>query len=535
MSTRGDARDLSAEGADGAQGAEAGLDAAGGAGGQHRAADAGPAVPRGSWSAAGALTAVLVALGGRFGFHRDELYFIAAGHHPAWGYPDQPPLVPLLAAGWSSVVADNLWAFRLVPALVAGAIVVVGSLTSRAMGGTRAEQVATAVATAVCALVGAAGPLFSTTTFDVLGTATTLLLLVRALQAPPGPQLRAWVWVGLAAGVTMQIKTLIGFAAVAALVGLLIAGPREPLRRPGPYLAAVIAALLAAPNLLWQAANGWPQIEMGRQIAAGSSGTSTERWLVVPMQLLIVGPLLGVVLVIGLVELLRAGSPASRWRPYRWIGVAYVAMLVIVVVTGGKPYYSAGLMLPLLAAGVPTVLRWASASSAARWAIGVLLAVHVVGSALITLPLTAPGSAVTEFANGPNPDQGETVGWDRFVAGVWSRATLGTAQAVVTGNYGEAGALDQARRRGVPGVPPVYSGHNAYAEWGPPPETVQTVAFVGWFDPAELSRWFGRCDETGVVDNGYGLDNEEQGAPIRLCRDRRLPWSQLWPQLEHLG
>ena len=288
----------------------------------------------------------------------------------------------------------------------------------------------------------------------------------------------------------MEVKTLVAVAAVAALAGLLAAGPREPLRRPGPYVAAaLVAAVLAAPNLVWQAANGWPQLEMGRQIAAGSSGTSTERWLVVPMQLLIVGPLLGVVLVVGLVALLRS----ARWRPYRWIGVAYLVMLAIVVVTGGKPYYSAGLMLPLLAAGVPTVLRWAERSLGARVAVAALLVVHVAGSALITLPLTTPGSPVTAFANGPNPDQGETVGWDRFVGVVTSVATLVRAQAIVTRNYGEAGALDQARRRGLPGIPPVYSGHNAYAEWGPPPETVQAAVFAGWFDQAQLALWFGSC------------------------------------------
>jgi hypothetical protein len=498
---------------------------------------AGAAVPRGSWLAAGVLTAVLALVGGRYGFHRDELYFIEAGHHPAWGYPDQPPLVPLLAAGWDTLVGSRLWLFRLLPAVVAGAIVVVASLTARVMGATRTEQVWTAAATASCALLMGAGHLFSTTTFDIAATATTLLLLLHALQAPRERELRAWLWVGLAAGVTMQVKTLVGFAALAALAGLLAVGPREPLRRPGPYLAAVVAALLAAPNLVWQAANGWPQVEMGRQIAAGSSATSSDRWLVIPMQLLIVGPLLGVVLVAGLVALLR--SP--RWRPHRWVGVAYLVLLAIVIVTGGKPYYCAGLMLPLLAAGVPWVLGLAARSRGWRVAIVALVAVHVVGSALITLPLTTPASPVTAFANGPNPDQGETVGWDRFVEQVEPTASVTLVAgydgnwAVLTRNYGEAGALSRYRRSAQEPMPPVYSGHNAYGEWGPPPEAVRRVVVVGWFETSELLRWFETCRDVRRIDNGVGLENEEQGAPVRICEAPRRPWSQLWPEVRHLG
>ena len=491
---------------------------------------AAPAVPRGSWLAAAAVTLVLAALGGRYGFHRDELYFIEAGHHPAWGYPDQPPLVPLLATAWSDLTGGSLWAFRLVPALLTGLLVVVGSLTARAMGGTGAEQVGTAIATAVTALFVGAGHLFSTTTFDILGTATALLLTIRAVQATPEREMRAWLAAGLAAGVTMEVKTLVATVAVAALVGLLAAGPREPLRGPGPYAAAVLAAVLAAPNLVWQAANGWPQLEMARQIAAGSSGTSTDRWLLVPMQFLIVGPVIGVVLVSGLVALLRT----PRWRPYRWLGVAYLVLLAIVLVTGGKAYYPAGLMLPLLVAGVAAALRGAAPSEGRTITLGALLVVHLVGTALITLPVSTAGSPITRFAVGANPDLGETIGWDQFVPAVMNSALAEpTSTAILTVNYGEAGALDKARREGIP-LPPVFSGHNAYGLWGPPPESATDVIVVGRYPDERLARWFERCRVVWRVDDTVDIDNEEQGAPIRACDGRKAPWSQLWPEVRHL-
>jgi hypothetical protein len=490
-----------------------------------------PAVPRGAWLAAAGAFAVLAAAGGRYGFHRDELYFIEAGHHPAWGYPDQPPLVPLIATGWAEVTGGSLWAFRLVPALLIGLLVVVASLTSRAMGGSRGEQVATAVAAAVTSLFAGTGHLFSTTTFDILATATTLLLLIHALQAPRERELRAWLVTGLAAGLTMEIKTLVAFVAVAALVGLLTAGPREALRRPGPYLAALIAAVLAAPYLVWQAANGWPQLEIGRSIANGGSTSSADRPLVVPLQLLQVGPPIAVVMVVGLVALWRS----ERWRAYRWIGHAYVALLVIVVVTGGKPYYSGGLMLPLLAAGVPWVLSGARDRSG-RIGTALALTGQIVGTAVFTLPIATPGSPLTAFAAGPNPDGAETIGWDTLVTQVEKAAADLPAgrSAILTVNYGEAGALDRARRDGA-NLPPVYSGQNGYGEWGPPPAAVTTVLVVGDYTDATLAAWFGSCRQVTRLDNGYDVDNEEQGAPVRECTALTASWTDLWPKIRRLS
>ena len=371
--------------------------------------------PPGTFAVAAVLGAVLALAGGRYGYHRDELYFVVAGRHPAFGYPDQPPLVPLLAAGWDAVTGGHLWAFRLLPALVAALVVVVASATCARLGGSRPAQVGTALVTALCTFTVAMGHLFSTSTFTLLLTAVTVLLLVRALQ---DGDLRAWLLTGLAAGVAMQVQILPAFVLASCLVGLLVAGPREQLRRPGPYLAAAVAGVLAAPYLVWQAVHGWPQLDVARSIAAGGSTSSAARWQLIPFQLVMVGPLISPVLVVGVVALLRS----ARFRAYRWLGIGYLVLLVVFTVTGGKPYYATGMIPAVLAPGVIVTLDWIGTSAARRRIAAAVLVAHAVPTAFLCLPLAPVNSPVYQVANAVNPDTGETVGWDRLIGQVASVA-----------------------------------------------------------------------------------------------------------------
>src|SRR5258708_36294518 len=81
--------------------------------------------------------AILVHLltNGRYGYFRDELYYIACGRHLAFGYVDQPPLSILLIRLSQLLLGDSLFAIRLLPALAGGAIVSLTGITAREMGG----------------------------------------------------------------------------------------------------------------------------------------------------------------------------------------------------------------------------------------------------------------------------------------------------------------------------------------------------------------------------------------------------------------
>src|SRR5918999_588814 len=113
---------------------------------------------------AAAVAVVLVALAGRYGYHRDELYFLAAGDHLAWGYADQGPLTPLIARAMSELAPESLTVLRLPSALSAGAIVLLTGLLARELGGSERAALIAAGCAAAGTVVLFTGHLLSTST-----------------------------------------------------------------------------------------------------------------------------------------------------------------------------------------------------------------------------------------------------------------------------------------------------------------------------------------------------------------------------------
>jgi 4-amino-4-deoxy-L-arabinose transferase-like glycosyltransferase len=481
---------------------------------------------------AAAVVAVLMLTAGRYGYHRDELYFLRAGRHLAWGYVDQPPLTPFLARLISAIAPESLTALRLPSALATGLVVLLTGLIARELGAPRRAQLLAAASMAMSALLLAVGHLLSTSTFDLLAWTAISWLVVRVLR---GGDQRLWLAIGLVAGVGLLNKALVAFLAAGLVIAVMIAGPRDILRSRWLWLGAAITVALWSPNLAWQASHGWPQLELSRAIAAGSSGTSVDRVTFVPYQLVLISPLLVPVWLVGLVLLLR--DPAMR--QVRAFGWTYLLLLVVFVLSGGKPYYLGGLYPVLLAAGAEPTLGWLrrGRERVRRFLLGTALALSGLISSVLMLPLLPASLLHATPVVAINYDAGETVGWPRFaeeVAAVYRGLPEDErARAVLlTRNYGEAGALDHYGP--AVGLPPAYSGHNSYWSWGPPPDTGGPVIAVGL--PEEgLQPFFGEVQLAGRIDNGLALENDEQGAMIWICRRQLVPWTQIWPQLRRLG
>jgi hypothetical protein len=163
----------------------------------------------------------------------------------------------------------------------------------------------------------------------------------------------------------------------------------------------------------------------------------------------------------------------------------------------------------------------------------------VVVSALVnvvaTLPVLPP--AALNPVNGMNKEQGEQVGWPTLVdavADAWQRIPAGERDRAVifAQNYGEAGAI--ARYGPARGLPDAYSGHMSYADWGAPPDTADgPVVLVQYPGNRTIGRFFADCVPVATVDNGFGLENDEEGTVVQLCAGPVDDWSAMWSRLRH--
>ena len=473
---------------------------------------------------------VLVAFAGRYGYHRDELYFLSSARRLAWGYVDQPPITPAIARVSELVAPGSLVALRVWPACFTAVSVVLTALCARELGARRLGQGAVAIAVAAAPGVLAVGHLLSTSTLDVTLWVGVTFLVLRLLRT--GDR-RLWLPVGAVLGFGLMNKWTIGFLVVGLLAGI-VAGPQRKLLAT-PWLAAggVVALAMWAPNLWWQADHGWPQIEMIFGIQERASGVG-ETLLWFPLQLAITGFLATPLWVAGLWRVLRSDEA----RPWRALGIAYLVLAVpLAVAAGDKPYYVAALYLPLAAAGAVPFERWweRHAAHLRRVLVPAGLALLTVAGYPIVLPVLPASTLADVPLQEANYDLGEQIGWPTFVAQIeeaWAAIPPGerATAIVLTGNYGEAGAIERYGRS----LPTPYSGHNTWWWWRTPPSDTATVLAVG-FPEHLLRRHFGEVEMIGELDNGLGVETEEQGAPLWIARAPKEPLPAMWVELRHVN
>lgn len=450
----------------------------------------------------------------QWGYHGDELYFLAAGRHLNVSYADQPPLLPLMARLADSVFAGSLLGLRLPAIALTTAGVLVTALIARELGGRRRAQAMAAATYAVSPQVAIGGRLLVTPTVDIFFCGVLTLLLIRWARCRHD---RILLWAGVVVALALQTKYLLALFCLACLASALVVGPRTLLRRPLLWMAAALTMLTTLPSLVWQYEHGWPQLELLDVVPREVSHVG-GRLSFLPLAELNAGIVAGAVLAgYGLARLLRA----PYLRGYRFLGVTCTVVTAVFLAAGGRYYYCAG-YFPLCWAVAAADCQWFPPARWWRWLVS-WPSVALSATLMVTLGAVAPlpwaRSTVNYLAS-------ETGGWQELVstvAGTYRRLPpqIASTAIVLTEHYWQASALDRFGSR--QGLPHPYSFSRGYWYLGRPPERSGAVLFVG-SDPEPLRR---SCRPLATIATIRGVAVNK----IWLCTGPHPSWSALWPTL----
>jgi hypothetical protein len=469
----------------------------------------------------------------RYGFHRDELQFLSDAKHLDWGFAAYPPLTPFLERVSLSIFGVSLVGLRLFSVLAQSAAIVLTGLMARELGGGCLAQVAAAFAVALSPLPLFEGTEFQYSTFDYLWWVLIAYCVVRLLKSDDP---RWWLGVGTALGLGLLTKYSIAFY-VAGIVGGLVLTPARKFLRSGWFWGGVVLALaIFLPNFLWQVQHGFISYHFLQHIHARDVGEGRANGFLLQQFLICTNLFAAPLWLGGLIWSLRS-------RHYRMVAWMYLIPLALFFLAKGRAYYLAAAYPMLMAMGAAAGERWVARLNrpwritveAAYFGLVGLCGIYIVA---LIIPLASVGP-LKEFALKRNDDLREEFGWREIVKSVAAiRDSLPAADqanvGVVTGNYGEQGAIEifgpQYR------LPPPISGTNSAWLRGYPSTQPTTLIVLG-VSMTRAQKLFTSCRVAGHIQIPDRVKNEESEyhPDILVCGSPKKPWPDFWTDFQNFG
>ena len=480
--------------------------------------------------------------GPNYGYFRDELYYLACGEHPAWGYVDQPPLIGWIAWLLQHSIGTSIWALRLLPAMAGAGAVLLAGLLAREQGGRRWAMFLAALGTLVAPVLLALSHLFTMNAFDPLLWTAIAYLVVRIAK---GGNERLWILAGVLAGITILNKYGIIFWFSGLFVGMLLTPLRRSFRQPWLWLGIAIAVVMVLPNFLWQWQHQFPFLELMRNVRRNGRDIALPPLAFLKAQAEMLGYVAPLLVIFAL-----AFAFTRSGRVFRALGWGYIVFLAEMMALHGKMYYLAPVYPMMFAAGAV----WVESVTVETWWFWAkpALTVFMAGVSAVYAPTILPILSVPDFLayehkmgieqqKFENQPQGvlpqiyaDMFGWEEMAKTVATYyRTLSPEEqsktAIFTNNYGDGGAIDFFGPRY--GLPKSIGNHQSYWIWGPRQYTGESLIVLGDHDERNMQT---KCKSYSIVGSTkHPLSRPDEWANIYHCRGFKWNLQEIWPKTKH--
>jgi hypothetical protein len=478
-----------------------------------------------------------------YGYHRDELYYVAIADGFSFFNLDMPPVSPLYLKLFLVLFGHSLKVVHLAASVCGSLVIVFSCLIAKELGGRRYSMILAGTVLLFSGIV-TFGSLYTYDDVSFVLWAAVLYLIMRMLN---GADQRLWLPAGLLLGLGMLTKLTILFLGLAIFLSLWVIPERRWFTRPWIWLGALIALLCAIPYVLWQWSHGWYFLSYASTYAGRTTHASPVLdflWnQLLPNNLACVP-----VWLTGLIMLLFR----RQWAAYRFFGFCYLVLCLAIFFLGGQFYFMIPIYGVLIAAGSVGIEQWLDKRAelgrgrvTPRVAIPVLylllsapmlpylvpvlpvdLLIKYVRPVGVTAGIKTEDSQVRELPQ----HMADRFGWEemaRDVARIYHESQDASADSigVGAGNWGEASALHVfGKALGLP--EPISTDGWYYFDALRRNDFRTTYVLIG-SSPGQLRSLFEHVEQKAVFTNPYCRPNENNNA-IWLCSGLKMNLRKYW-------
>jgi hypothetical protein len=470
-------------------------------------------------------------------YHRDELLYFSLGQHPDFGYATVPPMIGWIAWLMQNIFGYSLFAVRLFPALLSGALVLLVSAIARELGGGSYSRILAGTGVIISGFVLRTFSLYMPVHIDVLFWTIIIYLIIRYENTSSD---RLLILLGMVAGLSFLNKYLIGVLFLCFLVIIPFTRNRKIFRNSKFWIGILMGVIIFLPNLIWQTVKGLPVINHMAELER-THLVHVDRLAFLSDQL-IMPTWASVLTVAGLIYLLRN----KEAKKFRFLGLVILLSMFIIFILRGKGYYTIGVFPFLISAGAVSYEKWIKA----LW-VKIVFPLSLVMLTIPILPLGLPifksQGMVAYFKNLEKgygieigrrfedgsihslpQDYADMLGWEELTA-IANKAYMmiedKKASFIYCENYGQAGAITIIGKKY--GLPEAVSFHESFRYWIPSKfdPDVKSLIYINDELGEDIQKLFGQITLIGKISDP---DAREYGTAVYLCEFPKTSFNAFW-------